>query len=107
MGRPIGDQEEDRIDTSRRPVSMVKMTEGDFENFSTQKWLDGHHHVHGKLLAFLKEKAAEAFTAGKDDLAKQLRDDIPKLIGPFFKEQEKYAQKHKADYPYELIEFEE
>lgn len=107
MGRPIGDQEEDRIDTTPEPVSMVKLTEGDFENLCTQKWLEGHHHVHGALLVYLKDKAAEAFTAGKDDLAKQLRDDIPKLLSPFFKEQEKRAEAHKKGFPYKLIEFDE
>lgn len=78
---------------------MVKMTEDDFENLSTQKWLEGHHHVHGNLLAFLQVKAAEAFSAGKDDLAKQLRDDIPKLLAPFFKDQEKQAEAHKERLP--------
>lgn len=105
--RPIGDQDEDRIPVKRPLVTMVKMTEGDFESYGTQKWLDGKHHVHGDLLAFLKTKAAEAFGAGKDDLAKQLRDDIPKLIGKFFEDTKKYAEEHKKDYPYKLIEIEE
>lgn len=88
-------------------ITMVKMTEGDFERYGTQKWLDGKHHVYGDLLVFLKKKAADAFSDSKDALAKQLRDDIPKLIGEFFKDAEKYAKQHEKDYPYKLVEFEE
>jgi hypothetical protein len=92
---------------SKEKVAMVKMTEDHFENLSTQKWLEGHYHVYGNLLAFFQTKAAEAFTESKDALAKQLRDDIPKLIKPFFEDQESRAKEHAKNYPYKLIEFDE
>lgn len=79
-------------------VAMIKMEADDYENILTQKWLDGHHHVYGDLLVYLHEKAGASFISGKDAEAKLLRDEIPKLLKPFFDAAEKRAEEHDKTY---------
>lgn len=77
-------------------------TRYDFNNFSTQKWLEGHESGAVAVVQFLKDMALKEFMEKRDKQATFLRDLADEILREVCPKLRKNAEKHEKDFPSEL-----
>lgn len=88
-----------------RDAILVDPEDGErysFDNFSTQKWLEGHRPGLDLGADFLKRKAIKLFTEGKHDEAIAMQDLAKEMLREVMPGIEKRVNEHAVTHPFRL-----